>query len=195
MMGKTHKFAGCFAMLVAFNIMEQKGLLLNGVSPLLQLAVMYPACSWASTAPDVDQGIEQIPEKTPISILLHKIVHIGKVRHRSWKTHSPFVWLVTCGVLWGLLYYLKLGMTDFIISRLLLTGLTVGWASHLISDAFTYQGIPLFGDKHLRLVPKKDAFKTNTTYETVVRRILGVLIFILVIYMIIKHIELPGVTL
>lgn len=195
MMGKTHKAAGCLAMLLAYDFMAYKGLLLEDVNPLVQLMVMYPACSWGSTAPDLDQSDDAIPEKTPFSILIHKILYLGKVRHRSWQTHSPWMFIVINGVLWALWYALKVyGIAngwvctnDLTILRLIFVGFGVGFASHLIADAFTYQGIPLTKKHHLRLVPKKDMFKTNTTYETVVRYIIYFVIVAVIVLNILVH--------
>lgn len=188
MMGKTHKAAGCLAMLLAYRLLNDRGMLLEGVSPLVQLAVMYPACSWASTAPDLDQSsVDTIPEKTPISILIFNILHLGKIKHRSWQTHSLWMYIIYNAVLWGFWYigYVLNGnvlTTDLTIISMILTGFSVGYASHLIADMFTYEGIPIGGKKHIRLVPHTDTFKTNTRYETIVRTliyvaILGVLVF------------------
>ena len=186
MMGKTHKAAGCLAMLLAYEVLDSKGLILQNVNPFVQLAVMYPACSWASTAPDLDQSsMDTIPEKTPISLLLYHILHIGRIKHRSWQTHSPWMFLVIVDSLWGSLYWLYTATgasLNVIILRLILTGFSVGFASHLIMDMFTYEGIPIGGKKHIRLVPHTDTFKTNTTYETVVRRLLYVAIIGIIIW-------------
>ncbi len=49
----THKAGGAFAMLVAFQYMRSKGMLLDDISPLVQLAIMYPSASFGSTLPDL----------------------------------------------------------------------------------------------------------------------------------------------
>lgn len=197
MMGKTHKAAGALGMLLAFGFLESKGYLLADVHPLVQLMVMYPACSWGSTAPDLDQGADAIPEKTPVSMLIHKLIHIGKVRHRSWQTHSPWMFLLICALLWSgwfALVHFGIGSDfDLIILRLILTGFSVGFATHLIADAFTYQGIPLGNKKWLRLVPHTDTFKTNTKYETVVRYLIYVCIIVLIVFRILRVYNIFGI--
>lgn len=195
MMGKTHKAAGCLAMLFAYEYMSKHNLLLDSVNPLVQLMIMYPACSWGSTAPDLDQGDDAIPEKTPISILVHKIIYLGKVRHRSWQTHSPWMFIVINAVIWALWYALSVFGTaggivcdiDLTILRLIFVGFGVGFASHLIADTFTYQGIPLTKKHHLRLVPKVDMFKTNTKYETVVRYLIYIAIVVIVVFRLLMY--------
>lgn len=39
-------------MLAGFKYLESKGMLLTDVNSMVQLLMMYPACSWGSTAPD-----------------------------------------------------------------------------------------------------------------------------------------------
>lgn len=203
MMGKTHKAGGALAMLIAFNYMQSKGLLVDTINPLVQLLVMYPACSWGSTAPDLDQSDESIPEKTPVSILVHKLLYLGKVSHRSWQTHSIVVTGGFVALQFALLGYInKYGLFDLndislTILNLLLTGLSVGIASHLILDAFTYKGIQTIpptkkngkSKTHwIRFVPHTDAFKTGTTYEKIVRVLLYIAIIVMSIYIIVERV-------
>ena len=71
--------------------------------------------------------------------------------------------------------------------------LTVGIESHLFLDACTYDGIhtitPTYNKKtnkkkahKLRFVPHTDAFKTGTTYESIVRWLLYVGFLGMVLY-------------
>ena len=53
MMYQTHKAGGSLAMLVAFGVLQSKGLLLQDVNPVVQLATMYPVSSFGSTFPDL----------------------------------------------------------------------------------------------------------------------------------------------
>lgn len=201
MMGKTHKAGGALAMLLAFQYMRENGYLVDTIHPIVQLLIMYPACSWGSTAPDLDQNADAIPEKTPVSIMIHKLIHLSKVNHRSWQTHSI---VVTGGFVALLFFALSMinkhglfGLDPYSITllKLMLMGVTVGIASHLILDAFTYEGIqtipptkdPKTNKKKrhwLRFVPHRDAFKTNTKYETFVRTMLYIAIVGYGIYMI-----------
>lgn len=53
MLGKTHRSGGVMFMMVGFEVLRTKGLLLPDINPLLQLAVMYPVSQWGSTLPDL----------------------------------------------------------------------------------------------------------------------------------------------
>jgi membrane-bound metal-dependent hydrolase YbcI (DUF457 family) len=198
MMGKTHKAGGCLAMLLAYQFMRKNNMLYADINPIVQLLIMYPACSWGSTAPDLDQNDNAIPEKTPVSILVHKLLYLGKVKHRSWQTHSllvtgGFVALLFVGLhiinLYGLF---GLNQISLQLLKLLLMGLAVGIASHLLLDMMTYEGIhsipPTKNNGHwIRLVPHTDAFKTNTTYESIVRVLLYICCVLMLGYIIIKN--------
>lgn len=199
MMGKTHRVGGAVAMLVSFTYMQKHGLTVENINPLVQLLVMYPCCMWGSVAPDLDQNDEAIPVKAPVSILIHKFLYLGKVRHRSWQTHC----LTTMGCFVAFLFVslrlisergiLRIDPTAAILLRLMLMGLAVGIASHLFLDMMTYDGIPLIpptkvkGKRvrhNIRLVPHTDAFKTDTPYETGVRVVLSVFGVIYALWMI-----------
>lgn len=53
MQGTTHRVAGTTFMMVGFEVMRHKGLLIPDVNPFIQLAVMYPVSQWGSTLPDL----------------------------------------------------------------------------------------------------------------------------------------------
>jgi hypothetical protein len=53
MLGRTHRAGGVVFMLVGFEVLRQKGLLLPDINPLIQLAVMYPVSQYGSTLPDL----------------------------------------------------------------------------------------------------------------------------------------------
>lgn len=189
MMGKTHRIGGTVAMLLSYSYMVKHNMTVESINPVVQLLVMYPCCMWGAVAPDLDQSDEAIPIKAPVSILIHKILYLGKVRHRSWQTHSLLVTGGFIALLFGLLALVNnyglfgLDPTALILLKLMLMGLTVGVASHLILDMMTYEGIHLIpptksgGKKKshwIRLVPHTDAFKTDTFYEKTVRVLLYV---------------------
>lgn len=198
MLGKTHKAGGALAMLVAFHYMYNNGMLTDTIHPLIQLLVMYPASSWGSTAPDLDLGENAIPDKTPVSYLVHKVLHLMPLKHRSWQTHSllaagSFIALLFVGV-WYISTYgiFNLNAVSLTILQLLLMGLTVGLASHLVLDMFTRRGIPLLppikskGKEKtiwLRLVPNIEFFGTGTIYERIVQVLLYVAIGVYAVYM------------
>lgn len=53
MLYATHKAGGAFGMLVAFQYLKSKGMLVEELSPIMQLAIMYPCASFGSTLPDL----------------------------------------------------------------------------------------------------------------------------------------------
>lgn len=176
MLGRTHRAGGTFAMLLTFTIMKHKGLLLPEVNDLVQLGIMYPICSWASIAPDLDHGADSIPDKDPVSILINKLLKLSGAKHRSWQTHSL---LVTGGFLFIL--YMLINMyskysggqsIDWMILRLLLIGFSVGVLSHLILDMFSTAGVHIWPGFKMRFVPKTSAFSTGSTWEKIVFGIL-----------------------
>ena len=57
MLYATHKAGGAFGMMLAFQYMRSKGLLVEDLSPIMQLAIMYPAASFGSTLPDLRHGV------------------------------------------------------------------------------------------------------------------------------------------
>ena len=185
-MGRTHKAGGCLAMLVTYSLL-QKHNFMPDVHPLVQLLLMYPAASWGSTMPDLDQNFNSIPEKTPVSIAVHKLLHLGKVRHRSWQTHSLFVMCMVIGMLYLMVYcasqYTWFGLTteSCKILTLLVTGLAVGIGSHLLLDLMTYDGIQLTPGVWIRFF-RFDIFKTGTTYEKIVRVLLYIACAVTFVY-------------
>ncbi len=175
MMGKTHSAGGALCMLIVFQIFQSKGLLIKDINPLLQLAVMYPFCSWGSRAPDLDQSDEAIPDKDPLSIGIHKALMKFDAKHRSWQTHSVILTGSICFLLFSLVGYMNIfGLTGLsyesvVLLRLMFAGLATGVTSHLLLDMLTRQGIHFVPYKWIRLVPNTEFFSTNSTWETVVR--------------------------
>lgn len=160
MTGKTHRIGGMLCALGGYTLLESKGLLLQNVSPLVQLAVMYPFAIYGSTASDLDHEWESCPSKDVFSFMINKLLHLtSKVRdrlgeksflgkilgvfdsnHRSWQTHSDlFLFLM-------IFLSMKLVGSDVnsvnsIIIRLIFTGLILGIVSHLILDMLTPEGV------------------------------------------------------
>lgn len=189
MTGRTHKAAGCAAMLAAYIYMSQKGYLLDGIHPIVQLAVMYPAASWGSTMPDLDQtSVDNIPDKTPVSIAVHKLLHIGKIKHRSWQTHTWAITLLFIIALYALLWcartnvWLGSSVGTYDILNMLLTGFSVGNISHLMLDTLTYEGTQLLPGVWCRPL-HADVFKTGTTYEKIVRWLLYLFIVVEIVFL------------
>lgn len=186
MLGKTHKAGGALAMLISYLYMQQEGLLMDDIHPIIQLMVMYPASSWGSTASDLDQNANAIPDRTPVSYAIHNLLHITKCKHRSWQTHSIAVTGGFCTLLLLAVEILSnyniLSVGSISILRLLITGFSVGVFSHLILDSLTMAGIWLLPKVHFRLVPPTKTFGTGTTYETVVRVIIYIAIVLCLLY-------------
>ena len=184
MLYKTHKAAGVLACLVAFDVMKNNGQLAPDINEFVQLAIIYPACSWASTAPDLDHALCNVKEQTPINILINKILHIGKCTHRSVQTLSLLFTGGFCALLFGLLpllgmYNLGFDGNSISILRLMILGINFGVASHLIMDCLTTAGIWLVPKVKFRLVPNTTIFKTGGRWEDIIR----VLVYIVIVYM------------
>ena len=188
MMYATHKAGGALFALIGFDILARNNLLASDISPFLQLILMYPACSFGSTAPDLDHPWCNVKEHTPFNWLVHKIVHLTKPSHRSWQTHCLLLTGGFLALLFSLLYALQtlhwFALSDVSIAliRLIVIGLGLGLASHLVLDTFTMAGIWLVPGVKFRLVPHTKAFGTDTTYERVVRVILYIAVGLMLIW-------------
>lgn len=188
MMYATHKAGGALFALAGFEILSKCNVLQTDIEPWLQLVLMYPACSFGSTLPDLDHHWGSVKEHTPFNWLVHKVLHLTKPKHRSWQTHCLLVAGGFIALMFSLLYamhvyrWFNVGDTALSIITLLLTGLGLGIASHLFLDTFTRAGIWLVPGVKFRLVPNSSTFSTGTTYETVVRAILYVLLALLLVW-------------
>lgn len=185
MLGKTHRAGGCAAALISFEIMRTQGWLLPDVNEFIQLAMMYPICSWASIAPDLDHGKDSIPDKDPVSILINKLLRLSGSKHRSWQTHSLLVTGGFCVLLYAFVFLFNamLGVQNDIgwaYIRLATLGFISGIMSHLILDAFSTAGIHIYPGLKLRFVPKTSAFATGGKWEKFVFYTLIVVILVLV---------------
>ncbi len=175
MMYRTHKAGGALGMLISFELMRQHNMLIPDLNHFVQLAIMYPASSWGATAPDLDHHWESVKEKTPFNMLAHKLLHLSQPKHRSWQTHSLLVtggllFLIYTLVLLGDSLFLSAGLNsyDWVIIRLIVMGVIVGVASHLILDAMSTAGIHIIPGYKLRFVPKSSFFATDSYWETFV---------------------------
>lgn len=163
MTGKTHRVGGVLCVLGGYLLLESRGMLLGNVSPLVQLAVMYPFAVYGSTVSDLDHDWSCSPSKDVVSMFINKILHLSKnviegfrgnpvayrflsifnSKHRSWQTHSDLflvvMVLVTCSLLNS-----SSSSVDTAIIRLVFTGLILGIISHLLLDMLTPEGIWCF---------------------------------------------------
>lgn len=191
MLYKTHKAAGLLGCLIAFDVMRNGGQLAPNLNEFVQLAIIYPACSWASTAPDLDHALCNVKEQTPINIAINKLLHIGKCSHRSVQTHSVLFTGGFCALLFGLLQILGVANIGFdenslAIIRLMILGITFGIASHLIMDSLTTAGIWLVPKLKFRLVPNTKAFATGGKWEDFIRVTLYVIIVYIVVHLTVR---------
>lgn len=188
MMYATHKAGGALFALVGFELLSRNNLLASDIAPMLQLVLMYPACSFGSTAPDLDHGWSSVKEHTPFNCLVHKILHLTKPAHRSWQTHCILVSGGFLALLFSLVYAMQelnwfaLSSVSIALIRLLVIGLGLGIASHLVLDTFTMDGVWLIPGVKFRLVPHSAVFGTDTKYERIVRGILYFLVGIMLIW-------------
>lgn len=168
MQGNTHRMGGVCAALGAYIIADNNGLLLTGVTPALQLAVIYPFSMWSSTASDLDHHKGSIPSRDPASMLIYHALHLGKkpaemlekrpggkktfaykffnlfnAKHRAWQTHSDLALAVIIGTLWLTVYsqWAIFSGTDASIAALILTGIACGLVAHIVLDGITPEGI------------------------------------------------------
>lgn len=167
MTGKTHRVGGVLGCLVGYSVLQDKGLLIGNVEPLLQLAVMYPYSIYGSMLSDEDHEWESAPCKDAVSWMIWKVLHFttplrrwlqkGKFRrkvykkikpvvdvfdskHRSWQTHSDLT-LIFLFLMSMYLLSIAGSSADAIIIVLIAEGIIVGLISHLLLDLITPTGI------------------------------------------------------
>lgn len=209
MTGATHRVGGVVCALAGYTILEQKGMLISDVNPLLQLAVMYPFAIYGSTVSDLDHHWESAPSKDIVSFCINKILHlttnfrkktksknpilgIFDAKHRSWQTHSDLFLIL---MIFLSMYAIGGSITsaNSIIMKLVFTGFILGVISHLILDMITPEGIwctlstvlskvcKIKIPEKIHLVPKTKFFATGGSWERFVRWFLWVISFILLI--------------
>lgn len=207
MTGKTHRVGGMLGCLAGYSILESKGMLLNGVSPLVQLTVMYPFAIYGSVVSDLDHNWHSAPSKDIVSYGINKVLHLTTnvsdsvkkkfpvlnlfdAKHRSWQTHSD-VFLVLMILLSSMLINGSSGSIDGVVLKLVFTGLMLGIVSHLFLDLLTPEGLwSLLGKvlsktkvtksfEKIHLVPKTKFFATGGKWEELIRKLMWVICLIL----------------
>lgn len=167
MEGKSHRVGGVLAALGGYYILQDRGFLIEGVTPLVQLAIIYPFSIVGSLLPDQDHHEESAPMKDVISMTFCKILHLTTktrkrmlkngvnqknwlyralgvfdAKHRSWQTHSDLSFILFC---WLLMVIIGesggLLTAEGIIIKLISMGLVLGLVSHLILDTLTPSGV------------------------------------------------------
>ena len=67
MTGKTHVVGGNVFALGSYILMKKTGLLVDSVWEPLQLGIILPYATWASTLPDLDQNNKNRVETNPVN--------------------------------------------------------------------------------------------------------------------------------
>lgn len=207
MEGRTHRVGGVLCAMIGCSILESKGMLIEGVSPLVQLLVMYPFAVYGSILPDLDHNWNSAPAKDPVSkginVILHAtsgirkktgksipVVNFLDAKHRSWQTHSELFLAIFIYLAW--LFSSGQATTNTnILLRMVFFGLALGVISHMILDALTPKGIwflipSIIRRKKVcfRLVPKSKFFATGGSWEKLVRTLLWIAVIFLLLYMV-----------
>ena len=204
MEGKTHRLGGVLCTLIGYSVLESRGGLTEGVSPWLQLTVVYPFALYGSVFSDLDHTWLSAPVKDPFSFIVNKILHLttwlrkktpakGKLlavfdaKHRSWQTHSDLFLVLLIAAFFAVLNSDLPGVAS-VIFKLVAVGFITGVVSHLILDMLTIDGIwcilpSLIKGKRvtIRLVPKSKFFSTGGRWEMIVRVVLCVAIAVLAV--------------
>lgn len=204
MEGKTHRLGGVLCTLIGYSVLDSKGMLSSDVSPLLQLAVVYPFALYGSVFSDLDHNWQSAPAKDPFSFVVNSVLHMttwlrrktnikGSVlavfdaKHRSWQTHSDMFLLLLIVAFVSVMHSNMSGISGVIFS-LISIGFITGVVSHLILDMLTPEGIwfivpSLFKGRRvtLSLVPRTRFFSTGGRWEMIIRLLMCVAIAILAI--------------
>ena len=209
MQGDTHRVGGMLCALAGYTVLESKGMLIRDVSPLLQLAIMYPFAIYGSIFPDLDHGENSIPSQDIVSVGVNKILHAttkarkttGKVvlgglfdaKHRSWQTHSD-LFLIICILLSVSSLGGDVSTANQVIWKLISTGFILGVISHMILDMLTPEGIWCIGfvllgrisnrkikHKKIDIVPDTKFFATGGVWEKLVRYVMWIICVVLFI--------------
>lgn len=167
MEGKSHRVGGVLAALGGYYLLKEQGFLIEGVTPLVQLAIIYPFSIVGSLLPDQDHHEESAPMKDVISLTFCKVLHlttgvrkkmklagvsekswwyrllgIFDAKHRSWQTHSDLSFGLICFMLMSLMSSSGGLLTaEGIIIKLISMGLVLGLMSHLVLDMLTPSGV------------------------------------------------------
>lgn len=140
------------------------------------------------------------------SPLVKLVCTLFNAKHRSWQTHSDLTLfgalLLLKHILDGNLGSLILSKQDIILASLIVTGITMGIIAHFIYDSITPEGIWLIGfclinkvlrkkvlPEKLHFVPKTKFFATGGSWETLIRKISGVLTWVFAVYIVLTTIN------
>jgi membrane-bound metal-dependent hydrolase YbcI (DUF457 family) len=134
MTGKTHQILGISSAATYFLVVSA-----NEYSAATFGAVLF-AGHLAALVPDLDESTALLWDNLPLGKVFGTITD-PFIRHRNF-THS----LLGIGLFGTLVYFLTGLMPDYwhINRMILLYSATISYASHILADMFTVEGVPLF---------------------------------------------------
>lgn len=170
MTGNTHKqYAICGAFIAAI-IIHKLGL--SEVNYYLALIILLLTAKKGAIFPDIDHDWRNVKDKTVISWLLNKLIHLTNGKHRSWQTHSIDIVALGCLMAYFLpdiLYTMgKISLVNKEVTYIVTFGFMSGWVSHIVSDMLTSSGVRLTCVTNFKvsLVPKSiGSLRFNTGNE------------------------------
>lgn len=170
MLGKTHMIGGtCTGFLTTTWLLNHTNF---SEQPLIALAapLLIASASFGSLLPDIDHPNSKMGRRVkPLSKLINKLVG-----HRG-ATHTLLAMLiVSLGVF---LLNLSLPLTVQPLGLTAVLGITVGYFSHLLLDALTPSGVPLFAPFYKKSI--RFAKLTTGKYDTFVAMFMIVGTFLL----------------
>lgn len=137
MLGKTHMVGGtCTGFLTTAWLLNHTNF---SEQPLLALAVplLIASASFGSLLPDIDHPNSKMGRRVkPLSKFINKLVG-----HRG-ATHTLLAMMIVSLVLFLLNLSLPLSLQPLGLTAVL--GVTVGYFNHLLLDALTPSGVPIF---------------------------------------------------
>lgn len=177
---ETHSSGGY--LFIALTFLKFNSMYLNDYSILYKLilfAICFQSANLGSLLPDLDTRKSYISKKWPY---LSKFIS-KRCKHRGF-THSLLFLLI-------LLEFLKLIISigeNNIILICISYGILIGYISHIILDAFTYEGVDLFFPLGFNL--KLSRLKTSSKGERHVYKIIKFISVNLILYNLYMLLEL-----
>jgi inner membrane protein len=127
---------------------------------LMTLIGSVIASDVGSLVPDMDQAGNRLWDLLPAGDTVGKYLRKLFFEHRTFS-HSIIGTLVIYKILQFLLF--RLLNPAFIDPKLVLAGVMIGYLSHLLGDAFTKEGLPLFFPLKINVgIPPIEAFRIKT---------------------------------
>lgn len=170
MKGVTHAIIGPLGLagLAAFTAMAPWPHNPFGIAQLAAVAAV------AALLPDIDSdeaAIRQVTGTARSRGLLGRAMSFAlrlATGHRGALTHSLVAWLL-CSFLAGMYFYGNMFFVAF----------SIGYLSHLVADALTPQGVPLFWPVYrgrIRLLPRRFAIPTGSAAEYILTVAIGMVV-------------------